>query len=277
MGEAKNKGNELLSIQELTVELNQDLDQPKQSVDASSQAGTEAGTEEIIHNLSLTINEGETHALMGPNGSGKSTLANTIMGHPGFKITSGKIFFKGQDITHMETHKRARLGLFSSFQHPVAIPGVSVTNFLKTAVNSVHGEMPVRDFRMMFMENMKALQIDPAFTSRHLNDGFSGGEKKKLEILQLAMLKPSLAILDEIDSGLDVDAINTVAQGVHELTPPHMATILITHYQRLLDLIKPEIVHIFAKGRILKTGGFELVEKVEKEGYDWLAGEAQLR
>ncbi len=231
----------------------------------------------IIQDFSLKIHQNEIHALMGPNGSGKSTLTNAIMGHPSYKIESGRIFFKEEDITELPTHERARKGLFVSFQHPVAVPGVTLTNFMRTSVNAVHGETQVRDFRLAYKKNLEDLKIDPSFTSRYINDGFSGGEKKRIEILQLAMLKPALSILDEIDSGLDVDALNVVSQGIKQLSPPDMSLLLITHYQRLLDLIQPEYVHIFANGKIIKSGDFELAKKIEKEGYDWIAPQMVLK
>lgn len=229
---------------------------------------------EIIHGMDLLIKEGEIHAFMGPNGSGKSTLSNAIMGHPAYAVTQGKVIFKGEDITEMETHERARKGLFLSFQHPVALPGVTLTNFLRTAVDSIRGEMPVREFREMYVKNMEALKIDKSFTNRYVNDGFSGGEKKRFEILQLAMLQPDLAILDEIDSGLDIDALNIVAEGVNHMGKENMSVLLITHYQRILRSIQPHFVHIFADGRVIRSGGPELAERLEAEGYDWVLKEA---
>ncbi len=250
---------EILRVENLHVTIKDDSNQ--------------GGIKEIIHGLNLVIKAGEIHAFMGPNGSGKSTLSNTIMGHPFYRVTSGRIFFRGEDITDLPPHERARKGLFLSFQYPVALPGVSLTNFLRTAVTAVHGEMPVKEFRLRYMDNLKKLKIDPSFTSRYVNDGFSGGEKKRFEILQMAMLQPHLAILDEIDSGLDIDAMNVVSEGINTLGRDEMAVLMITHYQRILKAVKPEFVHIFANGRLLRSGGIELAERLEQEGYDWILQE----
>lgn len=225
---------------------------------------------EILKGVNLAINKGEVHALMGPNGSGKSTLANTMLGHPAYEITEGQIVFKGQDITEAEPHDRAKAGLFLAFQYPVSIPGVSVANFLRMAMNAKREEpIPVKEFRTELQHAIELLDVDRSFTSRHLNEGFSGGEKKRAEILQMAMLAPDVAILDETDSGLDIDALRTVAEGVQRLHEEQgLGALIITHYQRILHYIKPEFVHIMLEGRIVLEGGVELVERLEREGYD---------
>ena len=225
---------------------------------------------EILRGVNLSIGRGEVHALMGPNGSGKSTLANTLLGHPAYEITEGAIFFKGQEITDSEPHERARAGLFLAFQYPVSIPGVSVANFLRMAINAKREEpIAVKEFRTLLQHAIDLLEVDREFTSRHLNDGFSGGEKKRAEILQMAMLAPDIAILDETDSGLDIDALRTVAQGVDRLhSELGLGALIITHYQRILHYIKPQFVHIMLDGRIVLEGGVELVERLEREGYD---------
>jgi Fe-S cluster assembly ATP-binding protein len=231
---------------------------------------------EILKGVDLSIEKGSIHALMGPNGSGKSTLANTLLGHPSYEITEGSITFKGQDITEAEPHERAKAGLFLAFQYPVSIPGVSVANFLRMAVNAKRASsetngspIPVKEFRTQLQHAIDLLDVDRAFTSRHLNDGFSGGEKKRAEILQMAMLAPDVAILDETDSGLDIDALRTVAEGVAKLhTEQGLGALIITHYQRILHYIKPQFVHIMMDGRIVLQGGVELVERLEREGYD---------
>jgi Fe-S cluster assembly ATP-binding protein len=225
---------------------------------------------EILRGVDLTVERGEVHALMGPNGSGKSTLANTLLGHPTYEVTEGSILFKGEDITAAEPHERARAGLFLAFQYPVSIPGVSVANFLRMAINAKR-EQPinVKEFRTQLQHAIELLDVDRSFTSRHLNDGFSGGEKKRAEILQMAMLQPDVAILDETDSGLDIDALRTVAEGVERLhTEQGLGALIITHYQRILHYIKPQFVHIMLDGRIVLEGGVELVERLEREGYD---------
>jgi Fe-S cluster assembly ATP-binding protein len=236
---------------------------------------------EILRGVDLDISRGEIHALMGPNGSGKSTLANTLLGHPAYEITSGTIAFKGEDITEAEPHDRAKAGLFLAFQYPVAIPGVSVANFLRMAINAKQEEpIQVKEFRTRLEHAVQLLDVDRAFTSRHLNDGFSGGEKKRAEILQMAMLMPDVAILDETDSGLDIDALRTVAEGVQRLHDEQgLGALIITHYQRILHYVQPEFVHILIDGRIVLEGGVELVERLEREGYDQIrrefgAGEA---
>jgi Fe-S cluster assembly ATP-binding protein len=225
---------------------------------------------EILKGVNLAIDRGEVHALMGPNGSGKSTLANTLLGHPAYEITEGQIVFKGQDITEAEPHDRAKAGLFLAFQYPVSIPGVSVANFLRMAMNAKRDEpIPVKEFRNELQHAIDLLDVDRSFTSRHLNDGFSGGEKKRAEILQMAMLAPDIAILDETDSGLDIDALRTVAEGVQRLHDEQgLGALIITHYQRILHYIKPQFVHIMLEGRIVLEGGVELVERLEREGYD---------
>jgi Fe-S cluster assembly ATP-binding protein len=236
---------------------------------------------EILKGVDLDVSRGEIHALMGPNGSGKSTLASTLMGHPAYEITEGSITFKGEDLSELEPHERARAGLFLAFQYPVAIPGVSVANFLRMAINAKRasigeGEPPigVKEFRTHLAHAIELLDVDRAFTSRHLNDGFSGGEKKRAEILQMAMLQPDIAILDETDSGLDIDALRTVAEGVQRLHDEQgLGALIITHYQRILHYVAPQFVHIMLDGRIVLEGGVELVERLESEGYDQIRAE----
>jgi Fe-S cluster assembly ATP-binding protein len=230
---------------------------------------------EILRGVDLEINRGEIHALMGPNGSGKSTLANTLLGHPSYEITEGSIFFKGVDITEAEPHERAKAGLFLAFQYPVSIPGVSVANFLRMAINAKREQpIQVKEFRTQLQHAIDLLDVDRSFTSRHLNDGFSGGEKKRAEILQMAMLSPDVAILDETDSGLDIDALRTVAEGVQRLHDEQgLGALIITHYQRILHYVKPQFVHILMDGRIVLEGGPELVERLEREGYDQIRQE----
>jgi Fe-S cluster assembly ATP-binding protein len=225
---------------------------------------------EILKGVDLSIDRGEVHALMGPNGSGKSTLANTLLGHPAYEVTEGSIRFKGEELSEAEPHERAKAGLFLAFQYPVAIPGVSVANFLRMAINAKREEpINVKEFRTELQHAIELLDVDRSFTSRHLNDGFSGGEKKRAEILQMAMLKPDVAILDETDSGLDIDALRTVAEGVQRLHDEQgLGALIITHYQRILHYVKPEFVHILMDGRIVLEGGVELVERLEREGYD---------
>ncbi len=229
---------------------------------------------EILKGVNLEIFPGEVHAIMGRNGSGKSTLSYTLMGHPRYTVTSGKIFFKGEDIVEMSPDQRARIGLALAFQYPVAIPGVSVSNFLRASVNAVRGkEIPVKEFRAELKEKMKSLGVPNEFLSRYINDGFSGGEKKRLEILQLALLKPALAVLDETDSGLDIDALKTVSEGINTLANPETAILLITHYQRILNYVEPQFVHVFQDGRIIKSGGADLSKELEARGYDWVSQE----
>ncbi len=229
---------------------------------------------EILRGLNLKVSKGETHALMGPNGSGKSTLANTIMGNPTYEVTEGKILFNGEDLTEAGPDERARAGLFMAFQYPATIPGVSVANFLRMAVNAKREEpIKVKEFGKLLGENMELLRIDRAFTSRYLNEGFSGGEKKRAEILQLAMLRPEIAILDETDSGLDIDALRIVSEGVNALRGPEMGSLIITHYTRILDYVKPDFVHIMLDGRIVREGGPELADELEDKGYEWVREE----
>jgi Fe-S cluster assembly ATP-binding protein len=238
---------------------------------------------EILRGVDLDVSRGEIHALMGPNGSGKSTLANTLLGHPSYEVTEGTITFLGEDITEAEPHERAKAGLFLAFQYPVSIPGVSVANFLRMAINAkrdgVGGDpINVKEFRNQLQHAIELLDVDRAFTSRHLNDGFSGGEKKRAEILQMAMLQPDVAILDETDSGLDIDALRTVAEGVQKLHDEQgLGALIITHYQRILHYVKPQFVHILMDGRIVLEGGVELVERLEREGYDQIRQEVGAR
>lgn len=232
----------------------------------------------ILKGVNLTIHKGEVHALMGPNGSGKSTLSNALMGHPNYTVTSGDILFKGESILELSPDERARRGLFLAFQYPVAISGVSVVNFLRTALKSIRGEeVPVREFRKLLKEKMALLGMDDSFAGRYVNDGFSGGEKKRHEILQMAVLQPEMAILDETDSGLDIDALRTVAEGINKLTGPNLGVLLITHYQRILNYVHPHYVHVLVDGRIVKSGGSELAEKLEAQGYDWILRELGIR
>jgi len=234
---------------------------------------------EILRGVDLVVRHGELHALMGPNGSGKSTLANTVMGHPDYEVTDGEILFDGENITELAAHERAKLGLFLAFQYPVAIPGVSVANFLRLAINAQREEpIKVKEFGAQLRHAVELLDVEDAFTSRHLNDGFSGGEKKRAEVLQMAMLRPQIAVLDETDSGLDIDALRTVAEGVQKLhDDQHLGVLIITHYQRILDYVRPEFVHIMLDGRIVMNGGNELVERLEKEGYDRIREEVAAR
>ncbi|OPZ15012.1 MAG: putative ATP-dependent transporter SufC [Bacteroidetes bacterium ADurb.BinA261] len=230
---------------------------------------------EILKGIDLEVNKGEIHAIMGPNGSGKSTLASVLVGNPKFEVTRGSIIFNGKDMLDMSPEDRAREGLFLSFQYPVEIPGVSMVNFMRAAVNEqrkYRGEEPIsaNDFLKLMREKRELLGMDSQLVSRSVNEGFSGGEKKRNEIFQMAMLNPLLSILDETDSGLDIDALRIVAAGVNKLHTPDNATIVITHYQRLLDYIQPDVVHVLYKGKIIKTDGPELALELEKKGYDWL-------
>ena len=228
---------------------------------------------EILKGINLEVNKGEVVALMGPNGSGKSTLAYALMGHPKYEITNGNIIINDEDMTHADPDDRARKGLFLSFQYPQEISGVSVSNFLRTALNAKReNEKPISvlDFHKLLQEKMALLKIDKSFAMRYLNEGFSGGEKKRTEILQMAVLNPKMGILDETDSGLDIDALKTVAQGVNSLKGPELGILLITHYQRILNYITPDKVHIVIDGMIVKSGGKELALQVEEKGYDWL-------
>jgi Fe-S cluster assembly ATP-binding protein len=237
-----------------------------------------AEDKQILKGLDLDVSKGEVHALMGPNGSGKSTLANAIMGHPSLEVTEGKIHLLGEDVTETAPEERARAGLFLAFQYPVAIPGVTVAKYLRMAVNAHReargdSEIKLKDFRKQTEAAMELMSIPREFSSRYLNDGFSGGEKKRMEILQLAMLRPELAVLDETDSGLDIDALRTVAEGVNRFAGPEMGVLIITHYQRILHLVKPDFVHVMYEGRIVKQGGPELVELLEERGYGWIGEE----
>jgi Fe-S cluster assembly ATP-binding protein len=237
-----------------------------------------AGDKVILRGVDLKVGSGQIHALMGPNGSGKSTLANVIMGHPNLEVTDGQIIWDGQDITETDTEARSQLGLFMAFQYPVAIPGVTVTKYLRTVLNAhrtARGEepIPLREFRTTVQEAMALTNVPEEFSRRYLNDGFSGGEKKKMEIMQLALQKPLLAILDETDSGLDIDALRIVSQGVNAVAAAQgsdLGLLIITHYQRILHLIKPSHIHILYKGRIVKEGGPEMVDVLEAKGYGWI-------
>jgi len=231
----------------------------------------------ILKGVNLVVQQGEIHALMGPNGSGKSTLSNTIMGHPAYQMTAGQIIFDGVDLVELETDERARLGLFLAFQYPVAIPGVTVANFLRNALNARMKAdqpdskgIPIPAFRKIMIEKMDLLQMDHSFAGRYLNEGFSGGEKKRAEILQLAVMNPRIAFMDETDSGLDIDALRIVSEGINRLSGPNLGVLVITHYQRILNYIKPQFVHIMLDGRIVASGGPELALHLEEQGYDWL-------
>ncbi len=228
---------------------------------------------EILHGVDLELNNGEIHAIMGPNGSGKSTLAKVLAGHPAYEATEGEVLYQGQDILELEPDERARVGVFMAFQYPVEIPGVSIANFLRTAMQAQLGEgeeLDLFDFQDLLLERMELLDMDPSFAERPVNDGFSGGEKKRNEILQMAVLKPKLAIMDETDSGLDIDALQIVASGVKKLhaEDPEMTVLIITHYQRLLNYIAPDHVHVIVGGRIVRSGGPELAVELETEGYE---------
>lgn len=232
---------------------------------------------EILKGLDLTVEQGKVHAIMGPNGTGKSTLAYTLMGHPNYTVTEGEVHFRGQNVLELEPDERSRLGIFLAFQYPVAIPGVTVANFLRTAINSRRRAenpedkgMPIPEFRKLLKEQMTLLKMDHNFAGRYLNEGFSGGEKKRAEILQLATLQPEVAILDETDSGLDIDALRIVADGVNALMNRDMGVLVITHYQRLLNYIKPDYVHVMLDGRIVESGGPDLALHLEEQGYDWV-------
>jgi len=237
----------------------------------------------ILKGVNLVVKQGEVHALMGPNGTGKSTLAYTLMGHPNYEVTQGEIWFKGKNILELSPDQRSHIGLFLAFQYPVAIPGVSVANFLRAAINA-HRKVenpddkgiPIPEFRKQLKQMMEVLKMDPSFASRYLNDGFSGGEKKRVEILQMAMLKPEIAIMDETDSGLDIDALRIVSEGVNTLRGPDMGALVITHYQRILNYIKPDFVHIMMEGQIVESGEADLALQLEEHGYDWLKNKAEV-
>jgi Fe-S cluster assembly ATP-binding protein len=233
---------------------------------------------EILHGVDLTLRQGEVHALMGPNGSGKSTLANAIMGHPNLEVTEGQVLFNGEDVTEADPDERARMGMFMAFQYPVSVPGVTVTKYLRTVLNAhreARGEepIPLKDFRQTVEAAMQLTDVPREFSTRYLNEGFSGGEKKRMEILQLALQRPELAILDETDSGLDIDALRVVANGVNAVAGPNMGVLIITHYQRILHLVQPSHVHVMYQGRIVREGGPELVEQLEAKGYGWITQE----
>jgi len=233
---------------------------------------------EILRGVNLTVNRGEIHGLMGPNGSGKSTLAYVVAGHPNYEVVEGRVLFKGENVLEMSADERARMGMFLAFQYPTVIPGISMANFLRLAVNSVREgrgidggkPLPPREFRRLIREKMALLKMDESFANRYLNEGFSGGEKKRAEILQLALLEPEFSILDETDSGLDIDALRTVSDGVNTLFNDQQGMLVITHYQRLLNYIKPHFVHVMLEGRIVESGGPELALELEDKGYDWL-------
>ena len=224
---------------------------------------------EIVKGISLSVKAGEKHALMGPNGSGKSSLANALMGHPSYEVTQGRIYLLGQDITAMGPDERSRLGLFLAFQYPNAIPGVSVANFLRSALMARQPkDEPVKGFRQLLKKQMAALNVDPDFAGRYVNDGFSGGEKKRIEILQMAMLQPRMAILDETDSGLDIDALKVVSDGINRVCGDEVGVLLVTHYQRILNYVSPDYVHVMIKGQIVRSGGPELAHELEASGYE---------
>jgi Fe-S cluster assembly ATP-binding protein len=239
-----------------------------------------AGDKEILRGVDLAVSKGEIHAMMGPNGSGKSTLANAIMGHPGLEVTEGEILYKGEDITEAEPDERARMGVFMAFQYPIAVPGVTVTKYLRTVLNAHREErgepqIPLKEFRTTVEDAMGLMQVPRDFSRRYLNEGFSGGEKKRMEMLQLALQRPEVAILDETDSGLDIDALRIVAAGVNTFAGPDIGVLIITHYQRILHLIKPTSVHVMWNGRIVKEGGPELVPELEEKGYGWIKEEVE--
>ena len=236
------------------------------------------GEKEILRGINLTIKDGETHAIMGPNGSGKSTLSAVLVGNPMFEVTEGSVTFEGKDLLEMKPEDRANEGIFLSFQYPVEIPGVSMTNFMRAAINEkrkYHGQEPLNaaDFLKLMREKRAVVELDSKLSNRSVNEGFSGGEKKRNEIFQMAMLEPKLRILDETDSGLDVDALRIVAEGVNKLKTVDTSTIVITHYDRLLDIIKPDVIHVLYKGKIVKTAGPELAKEIEARGYDWIKAE----
>lgn len=232
---------------------------------------------EILKGVDLVVRQGEVHALMGPNGTGKSTLAYSLMGHPNYEVNEGEVWFKGQNILELEPDQRSHLGLFLAFQYPVSIPGVSVANFLRSAINAHRKAenpedkgVPVPEFRRTLKETMDLLKVDHSFAGRYLNEGFSGGEKKRAEVLQMAALKPEIAVMDETDSGLDIDALRIVSEGVNTLRGPGLGVLVITHYQRILNYIKPDFVHIMLNGKIVESGGADLALHLEEHGYDWI-------
>ncbi len=234
----------------------------------------EIGGNEIIKGLDLEIGKGKIHAIMGPNWSGKSTLSNVLMGHPRYEVTGGSVTFEGEDVLELEPDERAKMGMFLAFQYPSEVPGVSVANFLRTAVNSVREkELPPMEMYKLIQEKMRVMQMDPKFAERYLNEGFSGGEKKRNEILQMLMLEPKLAIMDETDSGLDIDALQVVSRGVNELRGPEFSALIITHYNRILRYIEPDHVHVMLDGKLVTSGGKELALELEEKGYDWVRQE----
>jgi len=232
---------------------------------------------EILHGIDLTVPAGEVHAIMGPNGTGKSTLAYTLMGHPKYSVTEGEVLLDGKNILELSAPERSHAGLFLAFQYPVAIPGVTVANFLRTAINAhrkavepdYHG-ISIPEFRKLMLEKMQLLEMDPKMGGRYLNDGFSGGEKKRVEILQMAMLEPKMAVLDETDSGLDIDALRIVAEGINTLKNKNLGILVITHYQRILNYLKPDVVHVMVDGQIVQSGGPDLALQLEEQGYGWI-------
>jgi Fe-S cluster assembly ATP-binding protein len=226
---------------------------------------------EILNGLSLAVPAGEVHAIMGPNGSGKSTLANSLAGHPRYQVTSGHIYLKGEEITDLPPDERARRGLFLAMQYPTAIPGVTMVNFLRAALKAVQGrDIPVREFRQRLTDALALLKMDESFARRYVNDGFSGGEKKRAEILQMSLMRPVMAVMDETDSGLDIDALRTVSEGINALRNEEMGILLITHYQRMLNYVQPDQVHVLYRGRIVRSGGKDLALELEAKGYDWI-------
>ena len=234
---------------------------------------------QILKGVTLSINKGEVHAVMGPNGSGKSTLSHTLMGHPGYTVDGGEVMFKGQNVLELEVDERARLGMFLALQYPVVVPGISMTNFLRTALNSKRGydgkdkskQISPKEFRSMLKGELEVLHMDDSFLPRYINDGFSGGEKKRAEILQMAMLKPEIAILDETDSGLDIDSIRYVSEAINSLRGPDLGVLIITHYTRILEFIKPDYVHVLVNGQVVRSGGPEVAGELEKTGYkEWV-------
>jgi Fe-S cluster assembly ATP-binding protein len=229
---------------------------------------------EIVKGVSLNINPGEVHAIMGKNGSGKSSLSNALMGHPAYNITKGEVILKGENVLEMSPDERSRAGMFLAFQYPLAIPGVKVAEFMRAALKSHRGpDAEMSDFRKLFKAKMESLEIEQTFASRYLNEGFSGGEKKRIEILQLSILNPTIALLDETDSGLDIDALKTVSKGINDYHSDNNGILLITHYQRLLNYVKPDFVHVMMDGKFVKSGGAELALKLEESGYEWIENE----